>query len=311
MSKTKKANKIIAIVGTTASGKTTLAVKLAKKYHGEIISVDSRQVYKYMDIGTGKDLDEYTIIQNGKIKKIPYHLIDVVHPNTDFNLGKFYKKASKAINEILNKGKLPIIAGGTGLYVQSIIDGYNLSSVKPDPKLRAELEKQSIVNLFNKLKKIDKKFTENLNHSDRNNKRRLIRYIEIKSNKKNNIQSSRAPEYNSIIIGLTWPQEILKQRIYKRLIQRKERQNLIEEVEILHNKHRVSWKRLINFGLEYKYITLYLQNKISYDEMIEELNRAIYQFSRRQMTWLRRWERSGAKIHWTRDIKAIDKLIKK
>ena len=191
----KQKQKIIVIVGTTASGKTTLAVDLAWKFNGEVISADSRQVYKYMDIGTGKDIEEYTTkipnpkfqipnkhqIQNSKFKtlKIPYHCIDVVHPNTDFNLEKWKKRAEEAIKEISGQGRVPIVAGGTGLYSQALVDNYDLSQGRPDKKLRAKFEKMDVEKLFEKLLKLDEKTALNLNNSDRKNKRRLIRYLEI------------------------------------------------------------------------------------------------------------------------------------
>ena len=194
--KINKKEKIIVILGPTASGKTGLAVKLAYKFNGEIISADSRQVYKGMDIGTGKDLGEYWVRvkrgntgasglplplkrdRNDKIK-IPYHLIDVVSPKTEFSLAKFKEKADKAIENILKRNKVPIIAGGTGLYLQALVDNYNLSPVGPDKKLRSRLERKTSQELFKMLKKLNSKFSNKLSESDQKNKRRLIRYIEI------------------------------------------------------------------------------------------------------------------------------------
>ncbi|MCK4553871.1 hypothetical protein KAU19_02830, partial [Candidatus Parcubacteria bacterium] len=181
----KNNNKIIVILGPTSSGKTGLAVKLAYKFNGEIVSADSRQVYRGMDVGTGKDLDEYLVrgvrhhIGCRTPYRIPYHLIDVVSPNTVFSLAKYQRLAYKAIDNILSRGKLPIIAGGTGLYLQAVVDNYNLSKIKPNKKLRERLKKLGAEKLFKKLQELNKKFADRLNESERKNKRRLIRYIEI------------------------------------------------------------------------------------------------------------------------------------
>jgi tRNA dimethylallyltransferase len=304
-------DKIVVILGTTASGKTKLAVKLAYRFNGEIVSADSRQVYKGMDVGTGKDLKEYKIkskIVNRKsqITKIPYHLIDVVSPKTEFNLAKYQKLAHKAIDDILARGKLPIITGGTGLYIQAIIDGYKLSPVKPDKELREKLEKMTIDRLFAMLKKVDPKTAKKINESDRRNKRRLIRYIEINADQRGPRRGPTRTEnmYNFLLIGVTYPKEILWKRIYERLVERLEKENMIGEVKRLH-RQGVSWKRLEGFGLEYKYISLYLRKKLTYDEMVEKLNIAIRQFAKRQMTWFKRDKR----IHWVKSKSEAEKLV--
>jgi tRNA dimethylallyltransferase len=297
-------NKIIVILGPTASGKTSLAVKLAKKYNGEIISADSRQVYKEMDIGTGKDLNEY------KKEKIDYHLIDVVSPKAEFNLAKWLKLTNKAIKDIIARGKIPIVVGGTGLYLQALVDGYNLSSAKPDKKLRAKMEKKNLKQLLEIIKKADYKKWKSLNASERKNKRRLIRYIEIaKENKGERVEVKRS-EYEFLLFGLTYRKEILWQKIYKRLIDRLEKENMADEIRRL-KKSGLSWKKLESFGLEYKYISLYLQKKLTYNEMAEKLFIAIRQFSRRQMIWFKRWEKMGRKIYWPGDEKKINELLKK
>ncbi len=303
--------KIVAIVGTTASGKTNLAVYLAYLFNGEIISADSRQVYRYMDIGTGKDLDEYTVKTKSGPFRIPYHCIDVVGPNTDYNLGKWHKKAVKAADNILSRDKLPIVAGGSGLYAQALIDGYDLPAVKPDFKLRARLERSGNIELFRELEKLDRNFAMGINASDRKNKRRLIRYLEVRKQKKESKKQNHKKKYDSLILGLAWPAEELKERINKRLVQRLENEDMIGEIDRLHNKYHVSWKRLISFGLEYKYVALYLQKKLNYEEMKAEINRASYQFSRRQLSWLRRWERQGVKIHWLSSPKAAGDITRK
>jgi len=303
-------NKILVILGPTSSGKTSLAVKLANKYNGEIISGDSRQVYKGMDVGTGKDLSEYKVKKLKSNKVIPHHLIDVVNPKEEFNLAKYVKLANKAIEDILSRGKLPIIAGGTGLYLQALVDNFNLSEVKPDKKLRIKLEKLTIEELFEKLKKLDKKFAEELNNSERNNKRRLIRHIETKTqNTKHKTQNIKRNNYDYLLIGLKVDRGELNKRIYKRLVDRIEKEGMIDEVKKLHNQG-VSWKRLENFGLEYRHVSWYLQGKIDYEDMVEKLNIAIRQFAKRQMTWFRKWERSK-KINWIKAKKEAEEIMKK
>ncbi|MFA5359385.1 MAG: tRNA (adenosine(37)-N6)-dimethylallyltransferase MiaA [Patescibacteria group bacterium] len=293
-------NKILVILGPTASGKTSLAVKLAEKFNGEIVSADSRQVYRGMDIGTGKDLSEYSV---------PYHLIDVVSPKIRFDLAKYQEAAFKAIDGILKRGKLPILAGGSGLYLQAVIDNYRLSDIKSDLVLRKKLDKLSALELFKKLEKLAPKMAAKLNQSDKNNKRRLIRYLEILGQDKNFKSRLGKKKYQVLLIGVNISREILQQRIFKRLIQRLKEQNMIGEIEKLR-KRGLSWKKLEEFGLEYRFIALYLQNKLQYDEMVEKLNIAIYQFAKRQLTWFKRWEKQGAKINWLKDDKKIEKLVK-
>ena len=310
-------NKVIVILGTTSSGKTSLGVHLANKFNGEIISADSRQVYKGMDIGTGKDLNEYIIKKKIKgrprAKKIPYHLIDVVKPQTKFTLANYQKLAQKAVKDVLGRHKLPLIVGGTGLYLQAVVDDYKLIGTKPDAKVRQELEKLTVPELYAQLLKINKSFAEKLNNSDRHNPRRLVRYIEILSAQDNfKIETgakAHSGKYNFLILGLDWPLEILKKRIYDRLIYRLEKQKMVAEIARLH-KQGVSWKRLESFGLEYKFVSLYLQNQMTYEEMVEKLSTAIYQFSKRQKTWWRRWEKQGQKIEWVGSKKEAEKVIK-
>ncbi|MFH0820073.1 MAG: tRNA (adenosine(37)-N6)-dimethylallyltransferase MiaA [bacterium] len=332
-----KPPKIIAVLGTTASGKTKLAVRLAYLFNGEIVSADSRQVYQGMDIGTGKDLDDYIIKvkspmptgplrrsfseasrqEKSKVKifEIPYYLIDVVSPKKQFNLADYQRLAYQAIDKILKKGKLPILAGGSGLYLQAAVDGWLLSKARPDRKLRQELEKKKTSWLFSFLKKLDKDFAKKVSQSDQKNKRRLIRYIEIKL-----VETKRLPHsfqslamtgggYDTLLLGLTYPKETLNQRIDKRLEERLE-QGLIEEVKRLRQQG-LNWQRLEQFGLEYKFVAYYLQGKLDYEEMAEKLKTAIQQFAKRQLTWFRRWQKMGAKIHWIKSENEAKKLIKK
>jgi len=292
--------KIIVILGPTASGKTKLAVGLAAQFNGEIVSADSRQVYKGMDVGTGKDLSEYTV---------PYHLIDVVSPKVRFDLAQYQKMAFAAINDIIKRGKLPILVGGSGLYLQAVVENYKLSEVKKNLVLRKGLEKLSVEALFDNLKKLAPKLAAKLNQSDKNNKRRLIRYLEILEQDKNFKSRAGKRKYDALIIGVKFSKDILKQRIFKRLLERFKEQNMIGEVENLHEQG-LSWKKLEEFGLEYKFIALYSQGKLRYEEMVEKLNQAIYQFAKRQLTWFKRWEKQGAKINWVRDSQKIEKLVK-
>jgi len=296
----KSKNKILVILGPTASGKTSLAVRLAEKFNGEIVSADSRQVYRGMDIGTGKDLSEYSV---------PYHLIDVVSPKIRFDLAKYQEAAFKAIDGILKRGKLPILAGGSGLYLQAVIDNYRLSDIKSDLVLRKKLDKLNALELFKKLEELAPKMAAKLNQSDKNNKRRLIRYLEILGQDKNFKSRIGKKKYQALLIGVNISREVLQQRILKRLIDRLKDQDMVGEIKKLR-KAGLSWKKLEEFGLEYRFIALYLQNKLSYDEMVEKLNLAIYQFAKRQLTWFKRWEKQGAKINWLKDNKKIEKLVK-
>lgn len=305
MSRLKPKAKIIVILGTTASGKTSLGVKLAKELKGEIISADSRQVFKGMDIGTGKDLAEY-----GKGKgKIPYHLIDVVSPNTEFNLAKYQKLTYQAIEDIISRGKLPIIVGGTGLYLQAIVDAYDLSASSPDPERRKELESYDVPKLFSILEKLKPEFTHNLNNSDRHNPHRLVRYIEIIEQGEKMGEVVKDNPYDFLLLGLSWPDEVLRERISKRLLDRM-KEGMIVEVEKLQSAG-VSWARLNSFGLEYRFIAWYLQDKLSFEDMLEKLGIAIYRFAKRQKTWFKRWEKQGRKIEWVEGFDDAMLKIKK
>jgi tRNA dimethylallyltransferase len=324
MKNNKDNKKLLVILGPTATGKTKLAVKLAYQFNGEIVSADSRQVYRGMDIGTGKDLQEYILqvrksikskaclvgrrVHKVNAKKIPYHLIDVVNPKTEFNLAKYQKMAYQAIDDILRRGKLPILVGGTGLYLQAVVDGYNLGQAKPDKKLRALLEKKSVIELRKMLKQLDPQFKAKLD-----NKRYLIRYIEMAKQTGEPVKkllSKQGSKYDCLILGINFPREEINKRIDKRLVERIEKQKMIEEVQTLH-KEGVSRKRLESFGLEYKFVSQYLQGKMNREEMMQRLAIAIHQFAKRQMTWFRRWERQGREIEWITDYKVAKVFIKK
>ncbi|MBN2884784.1 tRNA (adenosine(37)-N6)-dimethylallyltransferase MiaA [Patescibacteria group bacterium] len=295
----------IVILGPTASGKTSLGVHLARKFTGEIVSADSRQVYRGMDIGTGKDLVEYG---SGR-KQVPYHLIDVVSPNDDFNLAKYKELANEALIDIYQRNKLPIIVGGTGLYLQALVDNYDLSPIKPDLAKRQILEKLSREELYLRLEQLKPDFAHKLNNSDKLNPRRLVRYLEI-FEQGGELSKKNESEYDFLLIGLDWPDEILRERISKRINDRLDNENMVAEVEGL-NADGVSWQRLISFGLEYKFISYYLLEKLSYEEMIEKLTNASYRFAKRQKTWFKRWEKQGKKIHWLQNLEETEELITK
>jgi tRNA dimethylallyltransferase len=305
----KRKDKLIVILGPTACGKTKLAVKLAKFLNSEIISADSRQVYKSMDIGTGKDLKEYG--------NIPYHLIDIISPKKQFTLAQYQKLAYQAIDDIIKRNKMPFLVGGTGLYLQAVIDGYQLSEIKVNQKLRNNLNKKTL----KQLQALTKKLKIKLNQSDFNNKRRLIRHIEIlkglslaKSRDEKNFKPKKKPRYDCLILGIKYPKEVINKRIDKRLKERLEKEGMINEVKKLR-KQGLSWQRLENFGLEYKWLAYYLQKKITYDEMAIKLATAIHQFAKRQLTWFSAHGGSasggkkGKRIKWIKDYNEAKKLI--
>jgi tRNA dimethylallyltransferase len=296
--------KIIVILGTTASGKTSLGVALARAFNGEIISADSRQVYRGLDIGSGKDLQEY-----GEVK---YHLINIADPKEIFSVAEYQKQAFAAIENVLQRGKLPIIVGGSGQYLEAVVENYQLTEIKPDMAARAENENKTAEELFAELENKNPAFAAKLNNSDKNNKRRLIRYLEVFFNvaPKSQISNLKSQEYDFLLIGLTWPKEVLAERIHRRLIDRLEKEGMIQEVSDLHDKIGLSWERLESFGLEYKFISQYLEEKIDYDQMVELLDRAINQFAKKQMTWFRRWEKKR-KINWLEDRDDTGKIVKK
>lgn len=288
--------KIIVILGPTASGKSELAVQLARKFKAEIISADSRQVYQGMDIGTGK-------ITKKETKNIPHHLLDVASPKRKFTVVQYRKLALKSIDKIFKKNKIPIICGGTGFYIQAVIDGIVIPEIKPDWQLRKKLEKLSAEKLFLKLKKLDSKRAQSI---DKHNKRRLIRALEIVLKTKKPVpknQENPLP-YPILILGLKKEKKELSSLIKKRLIKRLKK-GMVQEVKKLH-KSGVSFKRLEEFGLEYRYIAKYLQNKISYNEMIILLEKEIKHYSKRQMTWFIKDKR----IIWIKNNQQAKKKIK-
>ncbi len=294
--------KVLVILGPTASGKTKLGADLARKFKGEIIGADSRQVFRGMDIGSGKDLKEYG---QGR-DKIKYHLIDIADPKKDFDLAKYQKLAFKAIEDILKRKKLPIIVGGSGLYLQAIIDNYDLSSSKANRKKRDEFEKLGVKELFKRLEKLKPDFAKKINNSDKNNARRLARYLEIVENG-GTIDKRLDSPYEFLILGLDFPNEILRERVSYRLLKRFE-EGMIAEVKTLKDGG-LSNERLESFGLEYRYINRHLNNELSYNNMLKELEIASYRFAKRQKTWFKRFEKQGGRICWLNKKIDLNKLI--
>ncbi len=280
---------IITILGPTATGKTTFATQLSKLLNAEIISADSRQVYKGMDIGTGKDLKDFNI--DGIL--IPYHLIDIVDAGTKYNVYEYQSDFLKAYQEIKKRDSFPILCGGTGMYIEAVLKGYKLINVPIDESLRAKLELHSLEELSSMLEK--KKPQHNT--SDIDTKKRAIRAIEIETYYQNNQDIDfNYPKINSLIFGVNFERSIVKSRITERLKQRL-REGMIDEAQQLLDSG-IPAETLMYYGLEYKFLTLFLSKQLSYNEMVKQLNIAIHQFSKRQMTWFRKMERNGFKIHW-------------
>ena len=289
-------NKLVIICGPTAVGKSTLAVWLAKKCNGEVVSADSRQVYKGLDVGTGK-------ITKKEMAGIPHHLLDVASPRGQFTVAKFKQLAEKAVKDIRGRGKLPIVVGGTGLYIDTLLGRFTIPEVPPDLALRKKLEKKSAEALFAELLKLDPRRAETI---DRHNPRRLIRALEIARAlgavpprehfdilglpaiqlQAGNVGMAGS-EYRVLWVGLSLPKEELAKCITVRLFARMGEQGMIQEVRRLH-KNGLSWKRLEALGLEYRYCALYLQKKLGKDEMVERLQKEICRYAKRQMTWFKR-----------------------
>jgi tRNA dimethylallyltransferase len=287
---------LIVIVGPNASGKTSLAIKLAKKFKGEIVSADSRQVFKGMNLGTGK-------ATKAEQRQVKHHLLDVVKPTQAFNVSHFKKLAISTIKQIQQKGKLPFLVGGTGFWVQAIVDDLDFPAVKPNKILRKKLAKKTPIQLFKMLKKLDPKRAKVI---DKKNPYRLIRAIEIiKTTKKPIAPLKKKKRFNALILGPTHSREKLYQRIDQRLKKRLA-QGMINEVRKLRRRG-ASWKRLYDLGLEYRFISLYLQNKLTKEEMSEQLKNAIHHYAKRQMTWFQRDKR----IRWIKNQGQAEKSIKK
>ncbi|MBQ8265399.1 MAG: tRNA (adenosine(37)-N6)-dimethylallyltransferase MiaA [Bacteroides sp.] len=280
---------LITIIGPTASGKTPLAAALANKLGTEIISGDSRQVYRRMDLGTGKDLVDYTVDGH----EVPYHLIDIVEPGYKYNVFEYQRDFLKAYEEITAKGKLPVLCGGTGMYVESVLKGYRLLPVPENPELRASLEGKSLEELTHILEGYKKLH----NSTDVDTAKRAIRAIEIEEYYKQQPPEYREfPSLHSLIVGVNIDRELRREKITRRLKQRLD-EGMVEEVRGLLAEG-IHPDNLIYYGLEYKFLTQYAIGELTYEEMFLQLETAIHQFAKRQMTWFRGMERRGFTIHW-------------
>ncbi|MCP4179043.1 MAG: tRNA (adenosine(37)-N6)-dimethylallyltransferase MiaA [bacterium] len=286
-------NKVIIITGPTATGKTSLGISIARHFNGEIISADSRQVYKGLDLGTGKDLEDYTIGGSN----VKHHLIDIVSPMEEYNLKEFYTDANKKIKEIIDQKKQPLIVGGTVLYIDSLISSYKFPIAPPNQTLRDNIEHKSAEEIADYLKT---NYPEEYEKIDlKKSKPRLTRALEKVLITKNADTHNTYDKNDYLIIGTYFPRLDTHARIEKRLDQRLS-EGMIEEVKQLHD-NGVTWERLERFGLEYRYISFYLQNKISFDEMRETLFARIRRLARRQDIWFRKLEAAGHKIHWLKE----------
>lgn len=280
---------LITIIGPTASGKTTLACHLAYDLNTEIISGDSRQVYKSMDIGTGKDLADYTV--NGA--QIPYHIIDIREAGEKYNIFEYQHDFHNAYSEIKNKGRIPVLCGGSGLYIESVLKGYSLVNVPENKDLRKKYEEKSLEELTNILSG----YRSLHNTTDVDTAQRAIRAIEIEEYKKQHpLEQNEYPPLNSLIIGVNIDRELRREKISNRLRTRLN-EGMIEEIQGILDKGGLP-EDLIYYGLEYKYVTLYLLKQLSYEEMFTQLEIAIHQFAKRQMTWFRGMEKRGIHIRW-------------
>lgn len=297
--------KMITILGPTASGKTSVAAALALRTGGEIISADSRQVYRRMDIGTGKDLADYTI---GDVH-IPYHLIDIAEPGTKYNLFQYQQDFHAAYNDIRSRGKLPILCGGTGLYIEAVLGGYSLSPVPQNQKLRESLEGKSLDQLTQMLVQLKQKNGSNMhNRTDVDTAQRAIRAIEIETyNLEHPTPERQMPPVDSLVIGINIDRELRREKITRRLKARLE-EGMCDEIRSLIDGG-VNPDDLIYYGLEYKFVTEYVVGKTSYEEMFRKLEIAIHQFAKRQMTWFRGMERRGYTIHWIDAAQSMDEKV--
>jgi tRNA dimethylallyltransferase len=292
---------LLVVTGPTASGKTALAAAVAQRLGGEIISADSRQVYRGMNLGTGKDYNDYEV--NGV--HIPFHLIDIVDPGYKYNVFEYQRDFNKVYCDLKKRNIFPVVCGGSGMYADSIITGYEMFEVPPDSGLRIELEKKSM----EELREILLTFKNLHNNTDLDTKKRVIRAIEIEHasrNKKNH--HSEFPKVRALLTGILFDRDKRRKRITERLKQRLNG-GMVEEVRQLMDRG-IDTETLIYYGLEYKFITFYLTGKISYEEMVRDLEIGIHQFAKRQMTWFRGMERKGIKIHWIDGELPIEEKVK-
>jgi tRNA dimethylallyltransferase len=292
--------KMITILGPTASGKTPVAARLASEIGGEVISADSRQVYRRMDIGTGKDLEDYVVSsqETGVSINVPYHLIDIVEPGTKYNLFQYQQDFFDVYQQIRSRGAVPVLCGGTGLYIEAVLKGYHLSPVPQNQQLRDALEGKTLAELTEMLTALKARNGSNMhNTTDVDSCQRAIRAIEIETyNAEHPMPKRELPPVDSLIIGINIDRELRREKITRRLKARLEA-GMVEEVQALLDEG-IAPDDLIYYGLEYKFVTEYLTGKTTYEEMFTRLEIAIHQFAKRQMTWFRGMERRGFKIHW-------------
>jgi len=276
---------LLVILGPTASGKTRLGAELARVLSGEIISADSRQVFSGMDIGTGKDLHEYG--------EIPYHLIDVAPPGSEFNLFEFQRLFLAAFSDVSARERLPVLVGGSGMYLDSVLRGYWLQAIPENPELRRELEPLSMEELAERLRSANPKLH---NSTDLTERARLIRAIEIARGSAPEIEREPGPEIVAVTLGIRWERAVLRERITRRLRERLEA-GMIEEVRRLHASG-IPYEQLEFYGLEYRFLARYLKGELSRNDMFQKLNSAIHDFAKKQENWFRRMESHGTPIHW-------------
>ena len=301
--------KMITILGPTASGKTPVAAHLAVAVGGEIISADSRQVYRRMDIGTGKDLADYRLNTKHETLDIRYHLIDICEPGTKYNLFQYQQDFYDAYQDIQSRGAVPILCGGTGLYIEAVLKGYKLSPVPQNPELRQQLECKSLDELTQMLTALKTKTGSNMhNKTDVDSCQRAIRAIEIETyNLENPVPRRELPPVDSLIIGIDIDREMRREKITRRLKTRLQ-EGMIDEVKRLLDEG-IPADDLIYYGLEYKFVTEYIIGKTTYDEMFTRLEIAIHQFAKRQMTWFRGMERRGFTIHWIDALQPMETKV--
>jgi len=300
--KIKRKYDLLIVTGPTASGKTSLAAAVAHRTGGEIISADSRQVYRRMDLGTGKDYSDYVI--DGRV--VPYHLIDIADPGYKYNVFEYQRDFISIYEKMKERNVFPVVCGGSGMYIDSIVKGYRMHEVPPDRELREKLSTKSMDELTDLLASY-----KNLhNTTDTDNKKRVIRAIEIAEYSRNSEgKQSLMPELNPLVAGVMYDRETRRRRISERLRIRLN-EGMVDEVRNLLD-NGISKESLIYYGLEYKYITLYLTGDIKYNEMVKSLETAIHQFAKRQMTWFRGMERKGVKINWIDGALPLEKKVER
>lgn len=293
---------MITILGATASGKTALAANVAYRMNGEVISADSRQVYRNMDIGTGKDYGDYII----EGREVPCHLVDICNAGEKYSVYRYQNDFLTVYNEISGRNKLPVLCGGTGMYIESVLKGYRLLKVPVNKSLRDNLERKTM----DEMKDILEGYGDLHNITDISQRKRLVRAIEIaKYYSDHNIEEEEFPEINSLVAGIKFDRNSRRKRITERLKDRL-KSGMIEEVKSLLESD-VSAETLIYYGLEYKFITRHIQGELSYDEMFSQLETSIHRFAKRQMTWFRRMEKNGIEIKWLDGYLPLEKKVEK